>query len=111
LRQFVEAVRAGRDGACCYLRPDQWSPLTTHDLAVVVWQVSRILSGTRLYGERGSLNHHACDHYQRLQEEGRLPLGPALPLPWGNGACDGTRRVPGDGEDGDEEAIEWISQT
>jgi hypothetical protein len=110
LRQFVEAVRAGRDGACCYLRADQWSPLTTHDLAMVIWQVSRILTGARLFGERGSLNNHARDYYQRLQEEGRLPLGPALPVPW-----DGAGEAPGRpdvavGSEGDEEAIEWISQ-
>ena len=110
LRQFVESVRAGRDGACCYLRPDQWSPLTTHDLALVIWQVSRILTGTRLFGERGSLNHHACDHYQRLQEEGRLPLGPALPVPWAGAAGDPLPSQPVDGEEGAEEAIEWISQ-
>ena len=114
LRQFVEAVRAGRDGACCYLRGAQWSPLTTHDLAMVVWQVGRILTGTRLFGEQGSLNNHARDHYQRLQDEGRLPLGPGLPAPWS--ASDGGRTGP-DGSnpagelDDVDDAIAWTHES
>ncbi|OHB85855.1 MAG: hypothetical protein A2V98_22235 [Planctomycetes bacterium RBG_16_64_12] len=110
LRQFVEAVRAGRDGECCYLRYKQWSPLTTHDLArAVTWQVSRILTGAKLFGERGSLNNHARDYYQRLHEEKRLPLGPALPMPLGEAVGDPSSADPKAGDD-DEDAIEWISQ-
>ena len=114
LRRFVEAVRAGRDGACCYLRNAQWSPLTTHDLAMVVWQVGRILTGTRLFGEQGSLNNHARDHYQRLQEEGHLPLGPGLPAPWASAA--GGQSGP-DGPDltgeldDEDDAIEWVHES
>jgi len=108
LRQFVEAVRAGRDGSCCYLRNSDWSPLATHDLATAVcFQVSRILCGARLFGERGSLNNHARDYYQRLEDEGRLPLGPALPVPWGTAAAEATSHAAG-GDD-EEDAIEWIS--
>ena len=114
LRQFVEAVRAGRDGACCYLRNAQWSPLTTHDLAMVVWQVGRILTGTRLFGEQGSLNNHARDYYQRLQEEGQLPLGPGLPTPWASSA-DGQSGPDGPdltGELDDEgDAIKWTDES
>jgi len=109
LRQFIEAVRAGRDGACCYLRHAQWSPLTTHDLAVVIWQVSRILSGARLFGEQGSLNNHARDYYQRLDGEGRLPLGPALPVPSNGATANKSGRDPRSGDDDDEDDIEWIS--
>lgn len=111
LRQFVEAVRAGRDGSCCYLRYSQWSPLATHDLATaVVWQVSRILCGARLFGERGSLNNHARDYYQRLKDEERLPLGPPLPIPRRDtGASETTSQAAVGGGDDDEDAIEWFS--
>lgn len=110
LRQFVEAVRAGRDGACCYLRHSQWSPLTTHNLAMVVWQVSRILSGTRLFGERGSLNRHANDHYQQLKDTDKLPLGPALPVPFSD-LVDGQPNYSEEDAGGEEEeAIEWTSE-
>jgi hypothetical protein len=122
LRQFVEAVRAGRDGACCYMRHSQWSPAPTHDLGLVVWQVARIVSGTRLFGERGSLNNHARDYYQRLKDEGRLPLGPGLAAPWtrGQGGQSGEDATSGQEDasgqavipdiDDDDDAIEWFSE-
>ena len=70
------------DGHTCYLRGSQWS-LDGSTLALVVWQISRIVTLTAFHGESVSLNTAARDHALRLAEEGRLPLGPALPPPAG----------------------------
>lgn len=77
LLEFLEAMRNGQEGWMCYAAG--WSPLATHDLTLLVWQVSRILGG-RVFGEKYSLNNLARDYYLRLGQEGRLPLGPPLPL-------------------------------
>jgi hypothetical protein len=81
LQQFVRMLRdGGRDGVCCYARHSEWRPDLEHDLARIILQVSRILTGAHVWGEHGSLNNHARDYYLRLGTEGKLPLGPALPF-------------------------------
>jgi hypothetical protein len=99
---FLEAMRGGQEGLTCYAA--DWPPLATHDLALLVWQVSRILGG-RVFGEKYSLNNAARDFYLRLAAEGRLPLGPPLPLP---STFEGPRAIAEavDGEDEDVEIIE-----
>jgi hypothetical protein len=78
MAQFLDAMRRGQEGWTCYAT--SWSPLATHDLALLVWQLGRILGG-HVFGEKYSLNNAARDHYLRMAAEGRLPLGPPLPLP------------------------------
>lgn len=74
-------LRQGHDGVCCYLRSAQWSPDTSCNLALVVWQVSRILTGKARHGEVNSLNPAARDEMLRLAEEKKLPLGDPLAYP------------------------------
>jgi len=96
-------LNVGANGICCYALAGDWSTALDHNLALVVRQVSRILTGLQ-HGERYSLNEHARDYLLRMAEEGRLPLGPALPIP-GNVdrvAQDTTR------DDAREEAVEWL---
>ena len=79
MQQFLRTLRdRGTDGVCCYARHSEWKPDLEHDLARVILQASRILTGAHLWGEHGSLNNHARDYYLRLGSEGKLPLGPAL---------------------------------
>jgi len=80
--EFQEYVRKGGHGNCCYLRASQWSSdSATHNLAVVAWQVSRVLTLGKAFGEAQSLNPAARDHARRLAEDHRLPLGDSLPYP------------------------------
>jgi hypothetical protein len=75
---FLDAMRQGQNGWTCYAA--SWSPLATHDLVLLVWQIARILGG-RVFAEKFSLNNGARDVYLRLAAEQRLPLGAPLPLP------------------------------
>jgi len=100
LRPFIAAMRTGSDGQCCFVRQNQWSADSDHDLAIVLWQVSRIVTGSAFYGERAALNRQAADHYVQLSKAGRLPFGPALPAPLGDGR---EEAAPSDGDDG----IDW----
>ena len=104
--QFLEAMRRGQEGWMCYAA--SWSPLATHDLALLVWQVGRILGG-RVLGEKYSLNNSARDYYLRLAGEGRLPLGPPLPLPCTFAGQDAAAD-PIDSDDQDVEIFEEESQ-
>jgi len=110
--ELQQLVNDEREGACCYAMASEWTPDLDHSLATVVRHVSRLLVGAKLRGEEYALNTHARDHYLKLKQEGRLSLGPALPLP----------DVPGDlaalldsanqaDSEADEEAVEWIEES
>ncbi len=78
--QWHEYLRQGH-GRCCYLRSSQWSP-ATGTLAIVLWQVSRLVTLSKEWAESVSLNPAARDYALRLiREDGRLPLGESLPYP------------------------------
>jgi hypothetical protein len=79
--ELQQIINEGHDGGCCYMLSAEWSGELHHNLALVVRQVSRMLVGAKLRGEDYSLNNQARDYYLQLQAKGRLPLGPALPLP------------------------------
>ncbi len=110
LQQYIRALRMGHDGGCCFVRTSQWSSAATHDLALAIWQVSRILTGAHFFGERGALNRHACTHYLTLAEQGLLPLGPALPPPRAPEAGAIVRMEASAAAEGgdDDEDVEWI---
>lgn len=80
--EYHEFVRRGH-GSCCYMSRSDWSTdFTTHNLALVVWQLSRLITYSTFRGEgRATLNSKAFDHAMRLRDQGRLPLGPPLPFP------------------------------
>ena len=99
LLAYLEAIRDGQEGWMCYAA--DWSPLATHDLTLLLWQVSRILGG-RVFGEMYSLNNEARDYYLRLGREGSLPLGSPLPLFCAYDAQDS----PIEGIAGDDDAVE-----
>ena len=110
--ELQEFMRNGH-GHCCYLRKAEWSrDAATHTLAAVVWQVSRILTLSKIYAEANSLNRAARDHALRLTAAGQTPLGPALPCPYqappgvgtsGAGAAAGVLL----GDDGPDD-VEWL---
>ena len=110
-RAFVSACRSGYDGGCCYLRGSQWSSALSFDLALVLWQTSRILCGGCLYAERGALNLHGRDYYLRLAGEGGLPLGE--PLPGGGNVLASTVTLAelNASVDDDGEAIRWTAES
>ena len=84
--EFQAYLRAGGHGNCCYLRSSQWSSdPATHDLAIVVWQLSRVVTLGKAVGEVQSLNPRARDHALRLAQADRLPLGKSLPYPSDHG--------------------------
>lgn len=87
LRPYLEQIRAGSAGSICYLR--QWQADLTHDLRLVVWQISRILCGACFHGEANSLNNHARDHYLQLKTQGGLPIAASLPMFVAEGATAG----------------------
>ena len=99
MRRFLTAAH---DGACCWTVASQWRPTLSYTLALVVRQVSRILTGSLLYCEKYSLNDLANDHYLVLAREGRLPLGPSLPVPRDPGTP-APQALDGD----DEDPIAW----
>ncbi len=99
LLEFLEDIRKGQEGFMCYSA--NWPPLATHDLTLLVWQISRILGG-RVFGEKYSLNDEGRDYYLRLGREGRLPLGPPLPLLCALEDQD----LPGEEAEGEDDAIE-----
>lgn len=107
LQQFIQALRMGQDGGCCYARATEWSPAITHDLALATWQLSRVLTGTQIFGESGALNRDACDHYLSLGDQGLLPLGPALSIPHTDEAgAVAELQARAEAEDPD---VEWVS--
>lgn len=109
LQHYIRALRMGYDGGCCFVRTSQWSPATTHDLALAVWQISRLLTGAHFFGERAALNTHACSHYLALAEQGLLPLGPALPPPEAPEAGAAVRlRASAHAKDEEDEDVEWL---
>lgn len=118
LRHFLVQLREGYDGGCCYMASAQWETSPEFDLAMVLWQVSRILTGVRIHGEQAALNNHARDSYLRLADQGRLPLGPALPVPSAATVAPAEQQADPVEEDGimewqahdgeESEDIEWI---
>lgn len=109
LQQYIRALRMGQDGGCCFVRTAQWSPAVSHDLALAVWQVSRLLTGAHFFGEQGALNRHATSHYLALAEQGLLPLGPPLPPPRTPEAGAITRLQAGIAAEGGDDDIEWVA--
>jgi hypothetical protein len=105
LQQLVNDERAG---ACCYSMQADWTPDLDRSLATVVRHVSRLLVGAKLRGEEYALNTHARDHYLKLKDQGRLPLGPALPLPDVTGNLSA---LAGSEDETDEDAVEWIEES
>jgi len=110
LREFITALRQGAEGYCCYARQEQWSPDAAHDLALVVWQISRLLCGAAFHGELGTLNRHALACYIDLARQNKLPIGTAetpplaaLPLPIDTGAAPAVM-LDAAGDD-----VEWLS--
>ena len=92
LRHVAENGR----GACCWIGKGEWtSDFRTHNLAFVCWVASRLVVYELGHAEEGALNPQARDHYLRLRESGRLPLGRALPYPFTRG---GTRHGVASGE-------------
>lgn len=106
-----EYLRQGA-GNCCYTRTSQWTPSLT--LAVVIWQVSRLLTFSKVWGEAGSLNLAARDYALRSAKEGKiqLPLGEPLTYPHDEHPFDGEEAflngATQDGETGED--IEWDIQ-
>lgn len=76
--ELQEFLRHGADGACCYLKTEQWSANASLGLPFVFWQLSRLLVFENTHGERASLNPVARDW--AIRHESELPLG--KPLPW-----------------------------
>jgi len=106
--ELQEYLREG-EGHCCYMRSEDWAAdAATHNLAIVVWQVSRILTLSKWWGEVNSLNKAARDHALRLKEEGRLPLGRPLAMPqlgWHEEGSVETATGVAQGDEDDD--IEW----
>lgn len=107
-----EYLRQG-DGNCCYMRSSQWSPSAT--LALVFWQVSRLLTFGKSQGEAGSLNPAARDHMLRLTRQGdQLPLGDPLPYPYDDSMED-SQKISVEpacvNDDEADEDVEWIPGT
>jgi hypothetical protein len=102
-------IRMGQ-GNCCFLRTAQWSSDLSCNLALVVWQISRILTFDKVFGEAGSLNASARDFAIRLRETGTAPLGSPLPHPdrsHGLG-LDAARAWDENGQSGCDNDIEWV---
>lgn len=107
----LQAYLRQGSGNMCFLRSEQWNP-ARDSLAVVIWQVSRILSG-RIRAEAASLNQAARDFL--LRGEPGFELGPPLPFPcagrssaavppWeAEGACD-VEWLDGESEEADRDA-------
>jgi hypothetical protein len=80
-RAFASALQGREQGRMCFL--DRWTPdWHTHNLVVVVWQLSRCITGTSFHPEQFALNNVARDYYLRLKQKGELPLGSPLSHPW-----------------------------
>ena len=106
LRPYVEDLRAGT-GGCCFLETAQWTAALSHDLAFVIWQASRILTGNRLHMEAASLNQHARDYYLRHADQ--FPLGPALTAPSDAVAEAASKQTDGAEQTNvDDEAMQWF---
>jgi hypothetical protein len=107
LQQFL---RLGH-GYCCYIRAAQWSSDISYCLALVIWQVSRILVLDKVFGEAVSLNASARDCALRLREEGKTPLGLPLPHPALRRSPDShasPTHVEAKRLDSDNDDIDWI---
>jgi hypothetical protein len=96
-------------GHCCYMQSTDWSwDVAACNLAVVLWQVSRIVTLEKVHGEANGLNHVARDHATRLAAEGRTPLGPALPLPE---IAAGAEKKAAAIKDADSDVVYWDEAT
>lgn len=75
-------VRMG-SGHVCYMNDSEWSGVEPDfcNLANVVWVISRILTLELVHPEEAALNPRARDVFIRMKEDGRVPLGAALPCP------------------------------
>ena len=100
--ELQQILRDGHDGFCCYSLASEWCADLDHNLALVLWQVSRILVGAKIHGEQYALNRQARDRYLQLRQDGLLPLGPALPTPVSLAAVAAGGPM--------DEAIEWIEE-
>jgi len=114
--ELQQLVNDERGGACCYSMASEWTPDLDHSLATVVRHVSRLLVGAKLRGEEYALNTHARDYYLKLKQQGRLPLGPALPLPGVSGDPAALLGAADSAEDADadeavDDAVEWIEES
>ena len=98
---YLERIRRQEAGWCCYVRANAWLPTVEYDLALCLYLVSGILSGARVWGERGSLNPLALQWFQR--ERMQLPLGDPLPFPH----SDATGAALQPTTDEDEDPIAW----
>lgn len=107
--EFHEFLQRG-NGCCCFVRHGQWTADCTHDLALLLWILSRIVTGNLMWGEATALNPRARDHFLRLKEQGRLPLGPALPLPESHAAAIGGTPLSGQQESSSDPDIEWSEE-
>jgi len=101
--------RDGRAGLCCYARPGQWSADLSFTLALVVWHVSRLLTG-KVFPESISLNNVARDEMLRLSAAGELPFGDPLPYPHEGDAADAQPPAQSPIDGADDEDIEWIEE-
>jgi hypothetical protein len=103
-----EYIRAG-EGNCCFMLSSQWDARRS-TLAMVVFQISRVVSFTKIHGEVSSLNHVARDTALRLQREGRLPLGMCLPYPQETEGAGAEPAAPGGAIEDDIEVVEGSQQ-
>lgn len=111
LPSYLQEYRRLGHGRCCYVRSSQWRP-DTGTFAVVLWQVSRLVSLAKGQGEAGSLNPAARDHAQRLATEGgSLPLGRALPYPREDDLERVAAAAVGEfSRQGNEDDVEWVTE-
>lgn len=109
--EFQALIREG-SGHTCLLRRGDWSPAAaSHNCAVVVWLLSRVISLNKTHAEAASLNKAARDYTLRLEREGRLPLGEPLPYPDpGAGPGEGWVEARADGGPATGGDIEWSDE-
>jgi hypothetical protein len=98
---FLDAIRNREAGWTCFLDGSQWSPSRRYNISLLLYLVSRIVCGARFRGELASLNPLAVQHFSRLGERAKLPLGPPLSYP----EDDTLARSEADAEEDDD--IEW----
>ena len=105
----LRAYMYGGRGRACYLRASQWNA-SEDNLAVCVWQMSRILAGT-VYPEEVSLNPKARDFMLQRKDAVREEpeLGPPLPYPV-EAQETGTREAFATEEEDGGDALEWVEE-
>ena len=111
LPAFLQEYRRQGHGRCCYIRSSEWRA-DIGNLAIVLWQVSRLVSLAKDWGEIASLNPSARDYRQRLAEQtGRLPLGHPLPYPWEESVGQiGAAALAASPQTSPDEDVEWTAK-